>query len=118
MIVPWLQTKMRVEKERAYRKQLQSEKELLLQQQAKLEQARARLYSRGTIHEAYRSLIPDGVFPPLSLNGHYEHTGRKMKGCYDRFDEDSWRHAVLTNFTAGSTRTAKAAAGQIRGPIS
>ena len=37
--------KKRVEKERAYRKQLQNEKELLLQQQAKLEQARAKLYS-------------------------------------------------------------------------
>ena len=88
--------KKRVEKERAYRKQLQSEKELLLQQQAKLEQARARLYARGTIHEADRSLIPMACFD------HYRSTGitntlEGKKGCYDRFDEDSWRHAVLTN---------------------
>ena len=33
---------------------------------------------------------------------HYLSTGitntlEGKKGCYDRFDEDSWRHAVLTN---------------------
>ena len=88
--------KKRVEKERAYRKQLQSEKELLLQQQAKLEQARARLYSRGTIHEAYRSLIPMACFHHYLSTG-ITNTLEGKKGCYDRFDEDSWRHAVLTN---------------------
>lgn len=88
--------KKRVEKERAYRKQLQSEKELLLQQQAKLEQARARLYSRGTIHEAYRSLIPMACFYHYLSTG-ITNTLEGKKGCYDRFDEDSWRHAVLTN---------------------
>lgn len=87
--------KKRVEKERAYRKQLQSEKELLLQQ-AKLEQARARLYSRGTIHEAYRSLIPMACFHHYLSTG-ITNTLEGKKGCYDRFDEDSWRHAVLTN---------------------
>ena len=88
--------KKRVEKERAYRKQLQSEKELLLQQQAKLEQARAGLYSRGTIHEAYRSLIPMACFHHYLSTG-ITNTLEGKKGCYDRFDEDSWRHAVLTN---------------------
>ena len=88
--------KKRVQKERAYRKQLQSEKELLLQQQAKLEQARARLYSRGTIHEAYRSLIPMACFHHYLSTG-ITNTLEGQKGCYDRFDEDSWRHAVLTN---------------------
>ena len=88
--------KKRVEKELAYRKQLQSEKELLLQQQAKLEQARARLYSRGTIHEAYRSLIPMACFHHYLSTG-ITNTLEGKKGCYDRFDEDSWRHAVLTN---------------------
>lgn len=81
--------KKRVEKERAYRKQLQSEKELLLQQQA-------RLYSRGTIHEAYRSLIPMACFHHYLSTG-ITNTLEGKKGCYDRFDEDSWRHAVLTN---------------------
>ena len=81
--------KKRVEKERAYRKQLQSEKELLLQQQAKL-------YSRGTIHEAYRSLIPMACFHHYLSTG-ITNTLEGKKGCYDRFDEDSWRHAVLTN---------------------
>ena len=81
--------KKRVEKERAYRKQLQSEKELLLQQQAKLD-------SRGTIHEAYRSLIPMACFHHYLSTG-ITNTLEGKKGCYDRFDEDSWRHAVLTN---------------------
>ena len=88
--------KKRVEKERAYRTPLQSEMELLLQQQANLEQARARLYSRGTIHEAYRSLIPMACFHHYLSTG-ITNTLEGKKGCYDRFDEDSWRHAVLTN---------------------
>ena len=88
--------KKRVEKERAYRKQLQSEKELLLQQQAKLEQARARLYSRGTIHGAASSMIPIACFHHYLSTG-ITNTLEGKKGCYDRFDEDSWRHAVLTN---------------------
>ena len=61
-----------------------------------LEQARARLYSRGTIHEAYRSLIPMACFHHYLSTG-ITNTLEGKKGCYDRFDEDSWRHAVLTN---------------------
>lgn len=88
--------KKRVEKERAYQKKLMDEKELLKKQQAKLEQARTKLYSRGTIHKEYQSLIPMACFH------HYLSTGitnslEGKKGCYDRFDEDAWRHAVLTN---------------------
>jgi len=88
--------KKRVEKERAYQKKLMSEKELLLKQQAKLEQARAKLYSRGTIHTAYRSLIPMACFHHYLSTG-ITNTLEGKKGCYDRFDEDSWRNAVLKN---------------------
>ncbi len=86
----------RMRREFAYQKELRKEMTMLRNQQQKLEQARTKLYAQGNIHEPYRGLIP------ISCFSHYLSTGitnrlEGQDGCYDRFDKDAWRHAVLTN---------------------
>ncbi len=86
----------RMRQEFAYQKELKKEVKTLQLQQQRLEQAREKLYAQGNIHMQYRGLIP------ISCFSHYLSTGitnrlEGQDGCYDRFDEDSWRHAVLTS---------------------
>lgn len=87
---------VRMRQEFAYQEELRKEVKTLKIQQQKLEQAREKLYAQGNIHAQYRGLIP------ISCFSHYLSTGitnrlEGQDGCYDRFDKDSWRHAVLTN---------------------
>lgn len=71
--------KKRVEKERAYRKQLQSEKELFPVSTFKTGAGPGKTVFPRNDPRSLQKPDPHGLFPPLSLNGHYEHTGRKER---------------------------------------
>ena len=88
--------KERMAQELHTKKQLRLEIQQLKEQENLLMRARTKLYAKGSIHESYRSLIP------ISCFAHYLSTGITNRlegenGCYDRFDQDAWKNAVLKN---------------------